>query len=244
MTTPPTALNRSEWALFLDIDGTLLDIQPTPALVVSDSRLNQRLRSLHSQLNGAIALVSGRSITEIDRIFAPHQFPAAGGHGAEFRLDDKQQIAARLPTLPPASLRRAEELQATHTGLLLERKPHGVAMHYRGAPAAQSQVLAWAQQEIRHLGGTFRVLEGRMVYELIPTKVGKDTAIHELLGLDPFVDRKPIFIGDDVTDEAGFVLANNRHGLSVRVGTNHSSAATQQLENVAAVNAWLDQAFV
>ena len=243
MASPPLGLDPSDWALFLDIDGTLLELQPRPEQVCTDDELTQLLHDLSDRLQGAVALISGRSITDIDRIFAPHEFSAAGGHGVEYRLAGENIIIRQLPALPDATLRRGEALVKNYTGVLLERKRHGLAIHYRGAPEAKEDVFSWIQQECRRLGEAFSVLSGKMVYELVPAEIDKGAALQELLSRDRFTNRKPIFIGDDVTDESGFAVTNDHDGLSIYVGESEESVATQRLDNVLTVRKWLSQAF-
>ena len=243
MATPPLGLDPSSWALFLDIDGTLLELKPRPEQVCSDNELNRLLHDLCDRLQGALALISGRTITDIDRIFTPYEFSVAGGHGAEYRLAGETHIRRELPSVPEATLRRGEKVVKDYAGVLLEYKRHGVAMHYRGAPEAKEHVFTWIQQEREQLGEAFCVLSGKMVYELVPAEIDKGTALQELLGRERFANRKPIFIGDDVTDESGFAVTNDHNGLSIYVGDSEESVATLRLDNVLTVRRWLGKAF-
>jgi trehalose 6-phosphate phosphatase len=244
MATPPLGLDPSDWALFLDIDGTLLELQPRPEDVRSDAELIQLLEGLCHRFQDAVALISGRPVTDIDRIFAPSTFSAAGSHGAECRLAGETHDVLELPTLPEATLQRGKALANQHAGLLMELKLHGAAMHYRGAPEAQELVLSWIQRECEQLGEAFCILVGKMVYELVPAEVDKGSALQQLLGCDRFANRKPIFIGDDVTDEPGFEVTNRHDGLSIYVGKGEQSLATLRLNNVAKVREWLTKAFI
>ena len=244
MAIPPLELDPAAWALFLDVDGTLLELQPRPEQVCADDELSNLLKSLLEQLGGAMALISGRGIADIDRIFAPNEFSAAGGHGAEYRLAGKTHKVHGFPTIPKVTLQRREALTKQYSGLLLEPKRHGIAMHYRGAPEAKQAVFQWIQEECAQLSEAFCILTGKMVYELVPAKVNKGTALKELLGCEPFFHRKPIFVGDDVTDEPGFAVANDYGGLSIGVGQHSPSPATLRLNGVFAVRDWLSKAFI
>ncbi len=237
------ALNPSEWALFLDIDGTLLDIQAHPQRVTSNFPLNQLLAKLSVQLDGALALVSGRTVEEIDRIFHPQQFPAAGSHGVQFRANDESPTSPNLPKPSAALIHRAEALVANWPGAFVEHKPFGLALHYRQAPAAKPSIHRWAQAECQQQSN-FVVIMGKMVCEIAPRQAGKGQAIGRFLAEDRFCSRKPIFIGDDVTDESGFEYVNALNGLSIRVGEDQPSAAHRQLKNVSAVHNWLARVFL
>ena len=230
--------------LFLDVDGTLLEICDTPCAVVADPDLLALLSDCHAVLDGALCLVSGRSIAEVDRIMNPARYPAAGAHGAELRTADAripEESAASFPVAAENALRSfAEE----HEGLLLEPKRGGVSLHYRKAPALESECRAVVASVLADLGDDFRLIAGKMVLEIAPAAPNKGTAILKISGEPPFAGRTPVFIGDDVTDEDGFEAVNRLGGVTVRVGDNNDSKARFALGDVAAVRLWLREALV
>ena len=244
MLAPWLDVDATDWALFLDIDGTVLPIQPRPERVRADRELHELLGRLYGRLQGALALVSGRNLADIDRIFAPHQFSAAGGHGSEVRLAGEHAIESDLPTLTPAVIRGAQRLFGSSPGLLLERKRHGLAVHYRGAPEARARVRSWIAATANEHAGKFQVVEGKMVCELVASGVDKGAAIRRLMAREPFRHRKPIFVGDDVPDELGFAATNEHGGVSIRVGGGGRSAATENLASVTDLRRWLAKSFL
>ncbi len=231
-----------ETALFLDVDGTLLEIQDQPDAVISDQRLTDLLTELQTRSGGALALVSGRPIEEIDRIFAPRVFCAAGGHGVELRLPDGVQEThpTRLPESTVGLLHAGLE---DYPGTFLERKSHGLALHYRANPQAREAVHELANSalaDLTRLGEQFELLSGKMVFELVPHDVNKGGAINRLMQHPVFAGRTPVFVGDDVTDEYGFKAVNALGGQTLKVGVAGSAtAARQHLEDVDAVHRWL-----
>jgi trehalose 6-phosphate phosphatase len=233
--------NVAGWALFLDVDGTLLEIAETPQSVVVPSTLKQLLVSLSLRLDGALALISGRTLNDLDHLFAPLRFCAAGMHGWERR--DAAGCVIR-PQLDPACLNDAREhlrqFTKQHEGLLLEDKGHGLAVHFRRAPHLSWEVstavrLAWQQA-----GSKFAVQAGKCVFEIRPADCTKGTAIRALMQQPPFANRLPIYIGDDLTDEDGFAIVNEIGGISIRVGDAQGSAAQHRLPGVRQVLRWLE----
>lgn len=201
-------------AYFLDVDGTLLGIEPRPEDVVADSALLALLQGLEARAGGAFALVSGRRIDDIDRIFAPVRFPAVGLHGAEMRLADGIRIFAdggRMDEMRP-SLRAFVEAR---DGVWIEDKGATLAVHFRQRPELAGEVLSFLRPLAR---GGLMVQEGKMVAELRESRHDKGKAIDTLMAIPPFAGRMPIFVGDDVTDESGFEVVNRRGGFSIRVG--------------------------
>src|SRR5258708_1774395 len=210
-------------AFFLDVDGTLLEIAEKPHLVRIDDDLGHLLAKIRDASGGAVALISGRSVAEIDRLFG-RNFCAAGQHGAERRDAAGKMHQHRVPL---AGLRKAHDrlalMVAEHPALVLEDKGMNLALHYRLA---------------QELGDDFELQSGKMVMEIKPSGKDKGTAIAEFLAEAPFLGRLPVFIGDDLTDEFGFELINRVGGCSVKVGEG-SSAANWRLPNAHAVRAWL-----
>jgi trehalose 6-phosphate phosphatase len=227
-------------ALFLDIDGTLLELAPHPDAVVVGDEVRGLLDGVHDALNGAMALVSGRTLADIDRLFAPRRFAAAGLHGLEWRqsgtADAMLQPTPRL--LRTLSVALAERL-ARFPGVLLERKGPALALHFRRAPEAEAEIYLAARDALAELGPGYRMMEGHSVVELIPNAADKGDAVHRFMVAPPFAGRRPVFVGDDVTDEHGFAAVNALNGLSVRVGPPSPTAAQLTLGNVSAVRRWL-----
>lgn len=234
----------SDIAVFLDVDGTLLEIAPTPTAVVVPAQVTELLYRLWVKLDGALALVSGRSLEEIDRLFSPYRFPGAGEHGCELREPSGCTV---VPSLDPASVRTVHELisafEFESPGVLVEYKPYGAAIHYRLSPEAEPEVATCVHTALAHTGSAFTLQRGKCVYEIKPAGFSKGHSIRALMEHRPFQGRHPLFIGDDVTDESGFEAVNMAGGTSIRVGA--ASAATlarYTLDSPAAVHellAWL-----
>lgn len=233
----------SEIALFLDVDGTLLEIAATPRAVSVPADLPQRLRALCLASGGAVALVSGRAIQDLDALFAPLSLPSAGLHGFEHR--GAAGTRHRRPPPSAAALRAAREamlqLSRRHAGLLVEDKQFALALHYRAAPALEDTVVAAMRAVAGRFGDELELQHGKMVVEFRPAGATKAQAVAAFLDEAPFAGRVPIFIGDDLTDEPAFELVNRRAGLSVLVGERSGSAARARLEDVTAVRDWLGQ---
>lgn len=213
-------ISDQSWCLFLDVDGTLLEIAESPDSVQVDESLQDLLTRLRAVLDGAVALVSGRPIADLDRLFGPHRWSAAGVHGLERR--DAQgrwhsQNGFDVATVAQArdSLR---QLANRLPGTILEDKGMSVALHYRQAPHLESQVRSETRGILRSCGGRLALLEGRMVVELRLKGANKADAIRAFLEEAPFKGRRPIFIGDDVTDEKALEEVERIGGLSVAVG--------------------------
>lgn len=240
MTVRGAFITEPELAIFLDVDGTLLEIASTPDAVRVPAALRNTLLLAATREDGALALISGRSIAELDRLFAPCMFPAAGQHGLE-RRDAQGRVL--LPTIATEQLQPAREvlsrLQMQHSGLLLEDKGTAVAMHYRLAPKYQRLVQEIMTELATPLAGQFILRTGKCVLELAPVGFSKRTAIELFMSEAPFAGRKPVFIGDDVTDEDGFKAVNALGGYSIRVGSTEASAACYSFASVSAVSAWL-----
>jgi trehalose 6-phosphate phosphatase len=205
-------------AILLDIDGTILDLAATPTGVQMPSNLQSVLTTLWKCTGGALALVSGRPLDDIDSIFAPLELPAIGGHGAELRPEASTgNILRPAPLLEERVRRHLMELMSK--GMIAEDKGHSMALHYRGAPERGDELLAGVQRLIAgKLGSTYEALPGKFVIEIKPTGFNKGTAVLELMDMPPFKGRVPIFIGDDVTDESVFAILPNLKGIGFSVG--------------------------
>jgi trehalose 6-phosphate phosphatase len=210
----------AELAFLLDIDGTILDIAPTPSGVRVSSSLRETLARLDRLSGDALALVSGRSLQDIDRVFAPLRLAAIGGHGAELRpAKEKAPVASRAPALPADLRQRLAGLAALGSGIIVEDKGYSLALHYRLAPdlkdAVENAVAAIYAQAPR---GTIEVLAGKAVIEIKRTGFEKGTGVRELMRHPPFAGRRPVFIGDDITDATVFAVLPEFDGIGFSVG--------------------------
>jgi trehalose 6-phosphate phosphatase len=219
LTVPALALPRlslDDVALFLDVDGTLIDIAPTPSAVVVTDELKFLLERLHRRTSGALALVSGRAIADLDDLFAPLRLPVAGQHGAEWRTvpDEPPQT---LTSLPEPLRRNAVALALRHPGMLVEDKGGAIALPVRARPELTDEVEAALAQMVRPYPD-YEVLHGKAVFEIRRRGVHKGAAVATLIGQPPFAGRTPVFIGDDTTDLDAIELVGQRGGHGLLVG--------------------------
>ncbi|MGO8915812.1 MAG: trehalose-phosphatase [Stellaceae bacterium] len=232
------------WALFLDVDGTLVAIAATPEQARPDPALLPLLQRLSRACDGALALVSGRSLANIDQLFAPLRLPAAGLHGWERRRGDGSVVRREPATAPLARLRpRLAAYTAARPGLLLEDKGASLALHYRLAPERGAAARRFARR-LAAAEPELHLRDGRKVVELQPRGADKGQAILAFLEEPVFAGRRPVFAGDDATDEDGFAAVNAAGGLSLRVVEDETrgrgrSAARYTLAGMAALRAWL-----
>ena len=215
----PKSVDLRRTALLLDVDGTLLDIAPTPEGVVVPSSLRAALAGLLAKSGGAVALVSGRTMEMLDRLFAPLKLPAIGGHGAEMRLAANAPVVKRhLPNFSDKLREQLHALSSIDPRLLIEDKLHSIAVHYRLALQQED----FLKNEIAEILANdpvdkFEILPGKAVIEIKPKQFNKGTAVSELMSRPPFSARKPLFIGDDTTDEAVFAVLPRMSGLGFSV---------------------------
>jgi len=229
-----------DWAYFFDIDGTLIDISPTPWEVKVERGLIDLLKQLHHRTGGAVALISGRSIEDIDSIFQGERLPVAGQHGVE-RRDAKGRISRHVHREDLAGARtRLNAVASQHDALLLEDKGLSLALHYRRQPALGGFVHRLMRTVQQELGPDYTVLTGKRIVELKPSGKDKGQAVSEFMSEHPFRGRLPVFVGDDVTDEFGFAVVNELGGNSIKVGPG-ASVARWRLPNVRSVRNWLEQ---
>jgi trehalose 6-phosphate phosphatase len=228
-----------EWCLFLDIDGTLVEIADTPSAVVVDPSLTALIAAVAQRLNGALALVSGRSLATIDQLFAPLELPAAGQHGAERR--SASGVLSSEKSALGANLDRARALLrafvASHPGTLFEDKGRALAVHYRLAPEHETGVRRAVTAAAAPLEARYEVQAGDKVLEIKPKGVTKATAAEAFMREPPFVGRTPVFVGDDLTDEPGLRFAERAGGVAIAVGDRLH--APWHLENPHEVRRWL-----
>lgn len=212
------------YAVFLDFDGTLAEIAPKPWLASLDAGTVDTLAALWRHLDGALALVSGRQIEDIDAMVGLPNLPAAGIHGAQLRrpggpVVTEEWMRSEIDAVE-AILRR--EI-GSFDGLLVERKPVAVAVHYRGNPAREEELRAIAARIVRPLSH-LKCLSGRKIVEILPAAFDKGKAIANLMETPPFMGRVPIFAGDDTTDEDGLGAVREMGGVSIKIGPGPSVA--------------------
>lgn len=230
-TAPPDI--RSDWALFLDLDGTLLDMAPTPSSVVVPDGLPEVLRRLRDRLGGALAIVSGRPIEEIDRLLAPLSLAVAGNHGASARLvDGAQHLLAPIAALPSDWISRARAACAHWPGTVVEPKPYSLALHFRLAPTRSRDVFELLTEFAAERSQDYEVLQAHEAFELRSRHASKALAIERMMALPPFSGRMPVFVGDDVTDESGRAAARRLGGIGLDVAASFAGSAAH-------VRAWL-----
>jgi trehalose 6-phosphate phosphatase len=236
----PLPEDLAGWALFLDIDGTLLDMAPAPDEVIVPEWMPGALANLTSRMGGALALITGRAMEDADELFAPRRFSVAGLHGADIRFPDgRMHMAPRSEALNPLRAELAS-LVALNPGLVMEDKQAGLAIHYRLAPAFGDSLIALMTAFARNSGGIFELQLGKMVVEVRPAGTSKGTAVTALLEQPPFKGRKPLAIGDDLTDEAMFEVVNAYGGRAVRVGRpDRPTVATAEIDQAEDVRRWL-----
>jgi trehalose 6-phosphate phosphatase len=238
--SPPIA--HIDWAFFLDVDGTLIDIAELPGAIRVDTALLDLITHLYQASGGAVALVTGRSISDLEHHLGPLRLPLAGQQGLE-----RRDAAGRLwiHAAPPAAKFTIKEalmsVLARHPGLLLEDKGLTLALHYRQAPKLAAYVHRLMGRLALSAGPDLELQRGKRVVEIKPSGIDKGTAVAEYLSEPPFKGRQPVFIGDDLNDERGFAEVNRLNGISVKVGEG-SSCARYRLKDVAAVHHWLGSA--
>jgi len=235
----PTPLTDQD-ALFLDFDGTLVELAPTPQSVTVSPALDRLFAALSERLRGAIAIVSGRSARDIRGLLPTVSATVVGLHGAEiWRADGSRETVAIGADVLQAARERLAAAIGGQEGVLLEDKHLGYALHYRAVPDAATLCHAAVDAAAAASGGTLRARRGNMVIDLCPASVDKGTAIESLMEVPPFAGRRPVFVGDDLTDEDGFAAVAAAGGRGILVGPVRPTAATARLPDVKAVQHWL-----
>jgi trehalose 6-phosphate phosphatase len=237
----PPKLQVAAIGLFLDVDGTLVEIEREPGAVQVPARLRTLLGQLAAATDGALALVSGRSVGQLDQLFAPLRMNAAGLHGLE-RRNLRTGLTRAEPDPAVFAPARADlgRFARDHEGVLLEDKGLTLALHYRNAPQWANEARRLARGAAAASSGALVLLEGKMVLELKPPHADKGQAIAAFMAEPPFRGRLPVFVGDDVTDEAGFAAINRLGGVSIRIGADaRATVAHFGLPDVSSVQDWL-----
>ncbi len=235
----PLPLLTTAHALFLDFDGTLTELAPRPDAVRVASGLVPTLTALHAQLGGALAIVTGRPQADIDHFLSPLRLPTASEHGALYRFKDTTYRAMPALDLTPV-WQAAQALAADHAGLLVEQKSASVALHFRQVPHLQALCHDTMQNAMQALDGA-ELLAGKLVFEVKHKGVHKGQAIRDFMEQAPFAGRTPVFVGDDVTDEAGFAAVHHLGGWSIKVGQG-PTVAQHRCMTPAALRGWLSSA--
>jgi trehalose 6-phosphate phosphatase len=210
-------------ALFLDFDGTLVEIAPTPDAVMVDPGLPELLSRLRDRLEGALAIVTGRPVAGIDHFLPGLGLDACGMHGLERRVAGRVVFPDDLADLSPRIARLRARL-ANHPGLIIEDKRIGVAVHWRTAPEGEQDARAAIDDLARELGSAYKIQDGKAVREIVPARAGKGEGIRALMRSAPYAGRRPIFVGDDKTDEHGFAAVNELDGVTVKIGPGDTLA--------------------
>ena len=240
-----TSFSAPRWpddpALFLDLDGTLLDFALDPSRVEVPGHLRGILCKLPEATNGAIAFVSGRTLADLDRLLGPGRFPLAAVHGLERR--DSRGMVSTAGSVEGELDEMHEILRgiaADYPETLLEHKGRTLALHYRRCPELEPMLVGCVEQSLEGMASRLRLMRGKMVLEIRPAEADKGTAIVAFMQEAPFRGRTPVFVGDDVTDEDGFRAVNELGGLSVKVDRG-PSAAGYRLPDTQAVIEWLEE---
>jgi len=229
-------LDEGPTALFLDFDGTLVEIAPGPDAIAPRAGLAEALQALAGQLEGRLAVISGRAIADIERHVGALGIAAAGSHGTDIRTA-KGEALGDGPAGLPDDIAHALRGFAEREGLAYEAKPHGGALHYRSAPERGEDAHAFARNLAEQHG--WQVQGGKDVVELVARGASKGGAVELFMASGPFAAARPFFIGDDLTDEAGFEACEAFGGAGIIVGDREPTAARYRLEGVAEVHAWL-----
>jgi len=233
---------QADWAYFVDFDGTLVDIAPRPEAITVTDGLADLLSSFSAAADGALAVITGRSLADLDRHLVLPHVAAAGVHGLELRG------GTRADTSDPEARKRAlakvrasaEQLAARYPDLRIEDKGEAIAVHYRAVPYLGPEVFKTLGAAVAEAGEQLTLLQGKMVVEVKPALANKGAAVEAFLAAPPFAGRRPCFIGDDVTDEDGFRVCNARGGISIHVGPPDAvTEARYRLASPAAVHDWL-----
>ncbi|MEM7172720.1 MAG: trehalose-phosphatase [Pseudomonadota bacterium] len=230
----------ADWALFLDVDGTLLEIAEHPDDVHVSDRVIMSITAAAQSLNGALALVSGRKISNLDHLFSPLCLSVAGLHGLERRTAEGTIEILGDPKALDRLRDALGDLASGTSGMLIEDKGRAIAVHYRQAPAAEHQTKSTIRHLVAQEEENLAVIEGKMVVEIKQSHSNKGTAIAAFMKEAPFAGRLPVFVGDDVTDEDGFAVVNEMGGHSIRIGLSGQTAARYALGDVSSFLEWLE----
>lgn len=228
--------DNGQVSLFLDFDGTLVDIAPRPDAIIVPETLVHDLSELHDQLEGRLALISGRAISNLETFLGTIAIPCAGSHGIDRRLADGNPLNS-APALFPEDVRVQLKEFATRKGFSLEDKPHGCALHYRAKPSLENEGLDFATKVAAKNGLVIK--RGKCVIEMVHPGADKGGAVRAFMAHEVFSGSSPIFIGDDVTDEDGFAAVQSYGGTAILIGDREPTIAKFGLSDPAALYKWL-----
>jgi trehalose 6-phosphate phosphatase len=229
-----------DWALFLDVDGTLIDYVPRPDTAIVPSSLLRTLKALSAVVDGGLALVSGRSIAALDELFAPLHLPVAGQHGAEARRADRTETLAPASPVLASILARVNALAEHWPTIMVENKGLTATIHYADIGERTALVMTLSDA-IAQCGGAFRLLPSRSAFNVVPQSVDKGRAVTWFMTAAPFAGRVPVFIGDDLTDEEGFAAVASRGGYAIKVGPETRTIASWRIAGPRALHQWFDR---
>jgi trehalose 6-phosphate phosphatase len=236
----PVFARLERYALFLDIDGTLSDIAPSPEVAFVDFATVEVIHRLYDELGGALAVISGRQLSDIDWLIGRSAQNAAGSHGAELRKAGQRLNGSAAPVIDiDAMATLILERFSNAPGLRIERKPFSVALHYRANPALAGAVEDFVDQLVVGYADVTK-LKGKMIVEIVPAEVNKGRAVTTFMSYEPFLGRIPIFAGDDATDEHGFEAVNALQGISIKIG-HGPTCARYRFNDAAQFRQWLTQ---
>ena len=227
-------------AVFCDVDGTLVDIADTPEGVHVPSALRETLDSARDRLSGAFALVTGRGLADVERMFEPSRYAAAAVHGLEIRTRPGGPAESYRPDAAfRAEIGRLAEHFSGREGIIVEDKTYAIALHFRLAPEAEGDILTELRRSRTRLGSAFQVIDGKKLAELKPLAANKGSALRHFMAEPPFAGRRPVYFGDDTTDEYAFEAANQLGGVSVRVGAHPETRAQMVVDDRQILYTWL-----
>jgi trehalose 6-phosphate phosphatase len=238
--SPPPLSSLLPASLFLDFDGTLVDLADAPDAIDVAPALTPRLGRLSRRLGGRLAVVSGRAVADLQRHLGECAFILSGSHGAELRYPDGTCVPVAAPEGLAAARDEIRRFAESRPGLLIEEKPAGIALHFRQAPDRGTEAEPLFSRLAAETG--LNLLRGKMVLELRPSGSDKGAAVRRLMGEPPFAGTRPLFVGDDVTDEDAFEAAAALRGAGILVGAARDTAAKWRLSGVRDVALWLDAA--
>lgn len=235
----PPELPDGRWALFLDIDGTLLEHADHPDAVSVSHDLRRLLGNIEQRLDGAVAFITGRSVSVADRLFHPLKLRVAGLYGLEHRLTPEGLVEVADAPADVAALADAIEAELGRNQVYIERKGPILAIHTRAAPHLLARATHLVEQALAQLPDGYRVIPGNAGVELMPLEAAKGAAVRRFMAIPPFAGRRPVFLGDDAPDENGFEAINEAGGISIRVRPRGPTAAKYVLDDVSSAIGWL-----
>ena len=227
-----------DWALFLDVDGTLIDYVPRSVAPIVPSSLLGTLKALSAALDGALAIVTGRSLHALDELLAPLRLPAAGQFGAEMRRDGRTEMVAPASPVLGSILARVNALAEQRPTIMIEDKGLSATIHYTDG-GERLALEATLSDAIAQSGGAFRLLPSHDAFSVVPQSLDKGRAVAWFMAAAPFRGRVPVFIGDDPSDEDGFTAAVARSGYAIKVGPDANSVARWRIAGPQALRQWL-----